>query len=165
MAQFYPKFYTLIPGGLLVGFGGGPLWCAKCTYLTIISETYEKVSDVAANVIVIKFYGVFFMLFQLSQVWGNLISAKSEYYNFFFFFLQIHRLPRKKNVVFFIFFILSMVFFSSRSHFIIQEIKFVNFLFTMSLLKIKNNKTYLFDVKVDTFCAVVFVFVFFLQLI
>lgn len=78
MAQFYPKFYTLIPGGLLVGFGGGPLWCAKCTYLTVISEAYEKVSDVTANVIVIKFYGVFFMLFQLSQVWGNLISAESK---------------------------------------------------------------------------------------
>lgn len=35
-AQFYPKIYTLIPAGLMVGFGGGPLWCAKCTYLTVV---------------------------------------------------------------------------------------------------------------------------------
>lgn len=37
-AQFYPKIYTLIPAGLMVGFGGGPLWCAKCTYLTVVGS-------------------------------------------------------------------------------------------------------------------------------
>lgn len=75
MAQFYPKFYTMIPGGLLVGFGGAPLWCAKCTYLTIISETYGKLTGVASDVIVTRFFGVFFMFYQFSQVWGNLISS------------------------------------------------------------------------------------------
>ncbi|KAI9583070.1 hypothetical protein GQX74_012287 [Glossina fuscipes] len=37
-AQFYPRFETLIPAGLMVGFGGGPLWCAKCTYLSTVAE-------------------------------------------------------------------------------------------------------------------------------
>lgn len=36
-AQFYPRLYTLIPAGMMVGFGGGPLWCAKCTYLSVVS--------------------------------------------------------------------------------------------------------------------------------
>lgn len=35
-AQLYPRFYTMIPAGLIVGFGGGPLWCAKCTYLSVV---------------------------------------------------------------------------------------------------------------------------------
>ncbi|KAK9887329.1 hypothetical protein WA026_021998 [Henosepilachna vigintioctopunctata] len=74
-AQFYPKFYTMIPGGLAVGLGGGPLWCAKCTYLTIISRAYSRITGVASEVIYPKFFGVFFMFYALSQVWGNLISS------------------------------------------------------------------------------------------
>ncbi|KAH1009694.1 hypothetical protein HUJ04_002014 [Dendroctonus ponderosae] len=75
MAQFYPRFYTMIPAGLAVGFGGGPLWCAKCTYLTILSEAYAKVTGVGADITVTRFFGVFFLFYQFSQVWGNLISS------------------------------------------------------------------------------------------
>ncbi|XP_011264318.1 UNC93-like protein [Camponotus floridanus] len=74
-AQFYPKFYTMIPAGLSVGLGGGPLWCAKCTYLTVVAEAYSTVSDIAANVLVTRFFGLFFMFYQMAQVWGNLISS------------------------------------------------------------------------------------------
>ncbi|KOC65552.1 UNC93-like protein [Habropoda laboriosa] len=74
-AQFYPKFYTMIPAGLMVGIGAGPLWCAKCTYLTVVAEAYATLSDVAADVLVTRFFGVFFMFYQMAQVWGNLISS------------------------------------------------------------------------------------------
>lgn len=74
-SQFYPKFYTMIPAGLLVGLGGGPLWCAKCTYLTVVAEAYATVSDIAADVLVTRFFGLFFMFYQMAQVWGNLISS------------------------------------------------------------------------------------------
>lgn len=33
-AQFYPSFYTLIPGAIILGLGAAPMWSAKCTYLT-----------------------------------------------------------------------------------------------------------------------------------
>ncbi|KAJ8981659.1 hypothetical protein NQ317_017279, partial [Molorchus minor] len=75
LAQFYPRFYTMIPAGLAIGLGGGPLWCAKCTYLTVISEAYSKINGVPADIVVTRFFGVFFMFYQLSQVWGNLISS------------------------------------------------------------------------------------------
>ncbi|XP_012282873.1 UNC93-like protein [Orussus abietinus] len=74
-AQFYPRFYTMIPAGLAVGFGGGPLWCAKCTYLTVVSEAYATLADVTADVVVTRFFGLFFMFYQLAQVWGNLLSS------------------------------------------------------------------------------------------
>ncbi|XP_031844360.2 UNC93-like protein [Nomia melanderi] len=74
-AQFYPKFYTMIPAGFLVGIGAGPLWCAKCTYLTVAAEAYATLSDVATDVLVTRFFGVFFMFYQMAQVWGNLISS------------------------------------------------------------------------------------------
>ena len=32
--QFYPQFYTIIPGAIVVGIGAAPMWSAKCTYLT-----------------------------------------------------------------------------------------------------------------------------------
>jgi len=77
-SQFYPKFYTMIPAGLSVGLGGGPLWCAKCTYLTVAAEAYSTVSDIAADVLVTRFFGLFFMFYQMAQVWGNLISSAGE---------------------------------------------------------------------------------------
>ncbi|XP_018566414.1 UNC93-like protein isoform X2 [Anoplophora glabripennis] len=75
LAQFYPRFFTMIPAGLLIGLGGAPLWCAKCTYLTVISKTYSKINNVASDIIVTRFFGIFFMFYQFSQVWGNLISS------------------------------------------------------------------------------------------
>lgn len=38
--QMYPSFYTLVPAGLLLGLGAGPLWCAKCTYLSLVMLHY-----------------------------------------------------------------------------------------------------------------------------
>jgi hypothetical protein len=77
-AQFYPRFYTMIPAGLAVGLGGGPLWCAKCTYLTVVAEAYASLSDLSADVLVTRFFGLFFMFYQMAQVWGNLISSAGE---------------------------------------------------------------------------------------
>ncbi|KPJ08594.1 UNC93-like protein [Papilio machaon] len=74
-AQFYPKLYTLVPAGLMVGFGGGPLWCAKCTYLAVVAEPYAKLSGVSADVLVVRFFGLFFMFYQMAQIWGNLVSS------------------------------------------------------------------------------------------
>ncbi|KAH9627919.1 hypothetical protein HF086_015363 [Spodoptera exigua] len=74
-AQLYPTFYTMIPAGLIVGLGGGPLWCAKCTYLSVVSEAHSKLSNISAEALLVRFLGLFFMIFQMNQVWGNLISS------------------------------------------------------------------------------------------
>jgi hypothetical protein len=37
-AQFYPRFYTLIPTAIVLGFGAAPLWSAKCSYLTQLAH-------------------------------------------------------------------------------------------------------------------------------
>ncbi|XP_061388210.1 UNC93-like protein [Musca vetustissima] len=76
-AQFYPRFVTLIPAGLMVGFGGGPLWCAKCTYLSTVAEalTYVPGQKSQKDDNTVKFFGLFFIFYQMAQVWGNLISS------------------------------------------------------------------------------------------
>uniref|UniRef100_A0A1L8D8Y9 Putative conserved plasma membrane protein n=1 Tax=Nyssomyia neivai TaxID=330878 RepID=A0A1L8D8Y9_9DIPT len=76
-SQFYPRAYTLLPAGLAVGFGGGPLWCAKCTYLTVVAEAFTRFGGnrEKTEVAVVRFFGLFFVFYQMAQVWGNLISS------------------------------------------------------------------------------------------
>lgn len=66
-----------MPAGLAVGFGGGPLWCAKCTYLTVISEAFSAITngEIKLEVTIVRFFGLFFIFYQLAQVWGNLLSS------------------------------------------------------------------------------------------
>ncbi|XP_075056801.1 protein unc-93 homolog A-like isoform X2 [Mixophyes fleayi] len=75
LGNFYPSWYTLIPTSVILGFGGAPLWAAKCTYLTESGNRYaEKVGKVGKD-IVNQYFGLFFLIFQSSGVWGNLISS------------------------------------------------------------------------------------------
>lgn len=76
-AQMYPRFFTLIPAGLFVGLGGGALWCGKCTYLSIVAEAFSKLTGgkIKTEVLLVRFFGLFFVFYQMAQVWGNLISA------------------------------------------------------------------------------------------
>lgn len=76
-AQFHPRFATLIPSGLMVGFGGGPLWCAKCTYLSTVADALTHVTGHKSQKDdnTVKFFGLFFIFYQMAQVWGNLISS------------------------------------------------------------------------------------------
>lgn len=75
LAQVYSRFYTLIPAGFLDGLGAGPLWCAKCIYLNVVAEIYSKITGVSVETVLARFFGIFFMIYELSEVWGNLISS------------------------------------------------------------------------------------------
>ncbi|CAH2312981.1 unc-93 homolog A [Pelobates cultripes] len=60
---------------MILGFGGAPLWAAKCTYLTVSGNRYAEKSGKVAKDIVNQYFGLFFLIFQSSGVWGNLISS------------------------------------------------------------------------------------------
>ncbi|XP_076033859.1 UNC93-like protein isoform X1 [Oratosquilla oratoria] len=74
-AQFYPTVYTLVPTAILLGLGAAPMWSAKCTYLTQVGQKYAELVGEDTEVIITRFFGIFFLFFQSSQVWGNLISS------------------------------------------------------------------------------------------
>ena len=74
-AQFYPKFYTLVPAGVLLGLGAAPMWAAKATYLTQVGGVYAKLTDQPVDAIVVRFFGFFFLAWQTAELWGNLISS------------------------------------------------------------------------------------------
>lgn len=74
-AQFYPKFYTLVPAGILLGLGAAPMWASKATYLTQVGQVYAKITDQAVDAIIVRFFGFFFLAWQTAELWGNLISS------------------------------------------------------------------------------------------
>ena len=77
-AQFYPQFYTLVPGAIILGLGAAPMWSAKCTYLTQVGNIYAELTNQAVEPIIVKFFGIFFLFFQSSSIWGNLISSAGK---------------------------------------------------------------------------------------
>lgn len=78
-AQFYPKFYTLVPTGVLLGIGAAPMWAAKGSYLTTVGNMYAKITDQPLDAIVVRFFGFFFLAWQTAELWGNLISSIGMY--------------------------------------------------------------------------------------
>ncbi|XP_051471235.1 protein unc-93 homolog A isoform X2 [Apus apus] len=75
LGNFYASWYTLIPTSIILGLGGAPLWSAKCTYLTIAGNSYAEKAGKNGKDIINQYFGVFFLIFQSSGIWGNLISS------------------------------------------------------------------------------------------
>ena len=73
--NFYPTFYTIVPGGAIVGLAAGPLWTSKCTYLKQVAARYATILDVKLETITARFFGIFFFFNSSSFILGNLISS------------------------------------------------------------------------------------------
>lgn len=67
--------YTLIPTSILLGLGAAPLWSAQCTYLTVLGTSHARDVGELGRDVVNQYFGIFFLIFQSSGVWGNLISS------------------------------------------------------------------------------------------
>uniref|UniRef100_A0A2R9B521 Protein unc-93 homolog A n=1 Tax=Pan paniscus TaxID=9597 RepID=A0A2R9B521_PANPA len=75
VGNFFASWYTLIPTSILLGLGAAPLWSAQCTYLTITGNTHAEKVGKRGKDMVNQYFGIFFLIFQSSGVWGNLISS------------------------------------------------------------------------------------------
>ncbi|EDO41926.1 predicted protein [Nematostella vectensis] len=52
-----------------------PLWSSKCAYLTTTGIRYSELSNETQETVVTRYFGIFFLIFQSGQIWGNLISS------------------------------------------------------------------------------------------
>uniref|UniRef100_A0A8C5Y2S6 Protein unc-93 homolog A n=1 Tax=Microcebus murinus TaxID=30608 RepID=A0A8C5Y2S6_MICMU len=75
LGNFSASWYTLIPTSILLGLGAAPLWSAQCTYLTIAGNARARKAGKLSKDVVNQYFGIFFLIFQSSGVWGNLISS------------------------------------------------------------------------------------------
>ncbi|ESO90997.1 hypothetical protein LOTGIDRAFT_163509 [Lottia gigantea] len=74
-ANMHAIWALMAPAAVLLGLGAAPLWSAKCTYLTQTGVWYAKITNQSKDAVINKFFGIFFMLFQASQISGNLVSS------------------------------------------------------------------------------------------
>ncbi|XP_051854070.1 protein unc-93 homolog A-like isoform X2 [Antechinus flavipes] len=75
LGNFYASWFTLIPTAIILGLGGAPLWSSESTYLTLSGNIYAKKTGKRGKDIVNQYFGIFYLIFQSSGVWGNLISS------------------------------------------------------------------------------------------
>lgn len=76
LANRFPAYYTLIPTAALTGFGASLVWIGQGAYITACSRCYsiENRHDSPQESIG-SFLSFFLLVFQLSQVFGNLLSS------------------------------------------------------------------------------------------
>ena len=74
-ANFYPRFFTLIPTSLGAGFGQSLTWGAQVIYFHQLSELHADVTQQMTQNEIIKSNGIFMAIFQTSHIWGNLLSS------------------------------------------------------------------------------------------
>ncbi|GAB1300498.1 Unc-93 homolog A (C. elegans) [Apodemus speciosus] len=75
LGNFHANWYTLIPTSILLGLGAAPLWSAQGTYLTTMGNLQAEKAGKLGKDVVNQYFGIFFLVFQSSGVWGNLISS------------------------------------------------------------------------------------------
>ncbi|XP_064093242.1 UNC93-like protein [Macrobrachium nipponense] len=74
-AQFYPKIYLLVPTAVVLGLGAASLWASKGTYITKSGKRYAEITGEDTCAVITKFFSIFYMFYQSTQVWGNLLSS------------------------------------------------------------------------------------------
>lgn len=74
IANFYPHWVTVLPTSFVLGFGAGPLCTANYAYVAELATQYAGLHRQNADAAFGRFFGVFLMFGQLSQVFGNLLS-------------------------------------------------------------------------------------------
>ncbi|ELR13602.1 uncharacterized protein ACA1_037740 [Acanthamoeba castellanii str. Neff] len=74
-ANLYPAWGTLIPAAVVLGCGAGVLWTAQGSYLTAAASNYARSQNKESKSAMGLFTGIFFCIFQLTQVVGNLVAG------------------------------------------------------------------------------------------
>jgi MFS family permease len=74
-ANLYPRWATLIPAAVVLGCGAGVLWTAQGSYLTAAASNYARSKNKEPKSAMGLFTGIFFSIFQLTQVVGNLVAG------------------------------------------------------------------------------------------
>ncbi|XP_048842436.1 protein unc-93 homolog A isoform X1 [Brienomyrus brachyistius] len=75
LGNFFPGWPALMATSVILGLGGSPLWSAKCTYLTLSGNQQAAKDGKKGPDVINHYFGIFFLIFQSSGVWGNLMSS------------------------------------------------------------------------------------------
>ncbi|WJX79169.1 hypothetical protein P8452_62315 [Trifolium repens] len=73
-ANLMPNWYTLVPASLYLGFCASIIWVGQGTYLITTARSHATDSNFHEGTIIGNFNGVFFGVYALNQLIGNLIA-------------------------------------------------------------------------------------------
>jgi len=74
-ANFYPRFYTMVPTAIIKGFFLAVSFTAIATYLANISAGYAELVGKPTSHVFSQFLGTFHVFFKFSTIAGGLISS------------------------------------------------------------------------------------------
>ena len=75
LANFYPSWYTLIPGSAIIGLVFGPLWSSQGVHITSVAQQYALLSKKKSQPIVFLFFGIYVFVYKMSYVPSNIVSS------------------------------------------------------------------------------------------
>ncbi|XP_033748453.1 protein unc-93 homolog A-like [Pecten maximus] len=73
--NYYPKNYILIPAAAIEGLSTGIMWTAQGIYVANAAMQFSEITGESFDSVLSRFFGIFCMAFQSTQIWGNLISS------------------------------------------------------------------------------------------
>ena len=73
--NFYPSYFTLLPGSVLLGLASGPLWTASTAYIAELASSYAVHRKTSVPNMVSYFNGILYVFFFTSFISGNAISS------------------------------------------------------------------------------------------
>jgi len=73
-SNIFPKVYTMYPAAALLGLGAAPQWVSQGKYVTLLAENYKQYDTEGCRDVFGWFNGIFYGVYQMTQVSGNLIS-------------------------------------------------------------------------------------------
>lgn len=66
-AHFSQSLMGIVPSSVLLGLATAPLWVSKCMYVTQLAVDYAMLFGEAEETVIVRFFGIFFMVVQLGQ--------------------------------------------------------------------------------------------------
>ncbi|CAL4091621.1 unnamed protein product, partial [Meganyctiphanes norvegica] len=73
--QVQPSLYTLVPAAFSMGLAAAPLWTSQCTYFTLVANSLSALTGEEQDVILTRFFGIFFLFFRSTEAVGNLVTS------------------------------------------------------------------------------------------
>lgn len=73
-ANFYAVYGTLIPSAVALGIGASMVWVCEGGYVTGSAYAYAAKAGIGSESAVSKFNGIFWAIFQSTQIVGNFVS-------------------------------------------------------------------------------------------
>ncbi|KAI6184083.1 putative potassium channel regulatory protein unc-93 [Aphelenchoides bicaudatus] len=75
LANFLPQYYSLIPASVLAGVAASCMWQANNVYINQSAINYSKLNIEAQGTVIVRFFGLFFLVVHCGQVVGSLVSS------------------------------------------------------------------------------------------